>query len=156
MDAEQISGWLSVVDASEYARRLDLPDLIRFMLGTGLRIGEALGVCWSDVDLDLGMLRVERTVIRVRGQGLEASQLKTRSSARVLMLPDWSVRLLESRREQSEGDGPIFPDARGGFRDRNNVAKAYRTVRDGSPYEWVTPHGGLWRPCWTVGERRPG
>jgi integrase len=110
------------------------------MLGTGLRIGEALGVCWSDVDLDLGMLRVERTVIRVRGQGLHAKQLKTRSSARVLMLPDWCVRLLESRREQSEGEGPIFPDARGRFRDRNNVAGAYRKVREGTPYEWVTPH----------------
>ena len=140
MDAQQISGWLSVVDASVYARRWDLPDLIRFMLGTGLRIGEALGVCWSDVDLDLGELRVERTVIRVRGQGLQAKQLKTRSSARVLRLPDWCVRLLESRWEQGEGDGPIFPDARGGFRDRNNVAAAYRKVREGTPYEWVTPH----------------
>lgn len=141
MDAEQITGWLSLVDASEYARRWDLPDLIRFMLGTGLRIGEALGVCWSDVDLDLGMLRVERTVIRVRGKGLQAKQLKTRSSARVLVLPDWCVRLLESRREQVDvDDGPVFPDARGGFRDRNNVAAAYRKVRAGSPYEWVTPH----------------
>ncbi len=83
---------------------------------------------------------VERTVIRVRGQGLRAKELKTRSSARVLMLPDWCVRLLESRREQSEGKGPVFPDARGGFRDRNNVAAAYRKVREGTPYEWVTPH----------------
>jgi integrase len=140
LDAEQISGWLSVVDASEYARRWDLPDLVRFMLGTGLRIGEALGVCWPDVDLDLGTLSVERTVIRVRGRGLQAKRLKTTSSARVLMLPDWCVRLLESRREQVGGDGPIFPDARGGFRDRNNVAGVYRRVREGTSYEWVTPH----------------
>jgi integrase len=110
------------------------------MLGTGLRIGEALGVCWSDVDLDLGTLSVERTVVRIRGKGLQAKGLKTSTSARVLMLPDWCVRLLESRREQVEGDGPIFPDARGGFRDRNIVASAYRKVRDGTPYEWVTPH----------------
>jgi integrase len=141
LDAKQIAGWLSVVDASEYARRWDLPDLIRFMLATGLRIGEALGVCWPDVDLDLGTLNVERTVIRVRGQGLQAKGLKTHSSARVLMLPDWCVRLLENRRDQIGGDeGPIFPDARGGFRDRNNVARAYRRVREGTPYEWVTPH----------------
>ena len=140
MDAEQITGWLSVVDASEYARRWDLPDLIRFMLGTGLLIGEALGVCWPDVDLDLRTLNVERTVIRVRGQGLKAKALKTRSSARVLVLPGRCVRLLESRLEQSEGDGPVFPDVRGGFRDRSNVAAAYRKVREGTPYEWVTPH----------------
>ena len=82
----------------EYTRRWDLPDLIRFMLGTGLLIGEALGVCWPDVDLDLRTLNVERTVIRVRGQGLKAKALKTRSSARVLVLPGRCVRLLETGR----------------------------------------------------------
>jgi integrase len=140
LDVEQVTGWLAVVDSSEYSRRWDLPDLIRFMLGTGVRIGEALGVCWSDIDLDAGLLSVERTVIRVRGQGLLAKSLKTSSSERVLVLPQWCVRLLESRRAQVEGDGPVFPDRRGGFRDRNNVASAYRKVRKGTPYEWVTPH----------------
>lgn len=129
-----------MVDASEHARKWDLPDLVRFMLGTGLRIGEALGVCWPDVDLDSGLLSVERTVIRVRGQGLQAKSLKTSSSERVLVMPQWCVRLLVSRREQVDGKGPIFPDRRGGFRDRNNVATAYRKVRAGTPYEWVTPH----------------
>jgi hypothetical protein len=37
--------------AQASARRRDLPDLVTFMLGTGVRIGEALGVRWCDVDL---------------------------------------------------------------------------------------------------------
>ena len=36
----------------EFARRHDLPELARFMVATGLRLGEALGVTWADVDLD--------------------------------------------------------------------------------------------------------
>ena len=37
-------------------------------------------------------------------------------------------------------DGPVFPDAKGGWRDRSNVGKAFRRVRDGSDFEWVKTH----------------
>jgi integrase len=48
---EEVRRWLAVLDANEYARHKDLPDLVRFLLGTGCRLGEALGVHWEDVDL---------------------------------------------------------------------------------------------------------
>lgn len=35
---------------------------------------------------------------------------------------------------------PVFPDSLGGFRDRNNVERDFRTVRAGTPFEWVVPH----------------
>lgn len=35
---------------------------------TGMRRGEALGLRWSDVDLDAGRLRVVQTVIQVRSK----------------------------------------------------------------------------------------
>lgn len=56
----QIRDWLAILDADEDARRQDLPELARFILAAGLRLGEALGVCWSDVDLARGVLSVER------------------------------------------------------------------------------------------------
>ena len=34
----------------------------------------------------------------------------------------------------------MFPDAGGGYRDRNNVERDYRQVRTGTPFEWVVPH----------------
>ncbi len=37
-------------------------------------------------------------------------------------------------------DGPVFADALGGYRDRNNVGAAFRRARAGTEYEWVTPH----------------
>lgn len=39
--------------AQASARRRDLPDIVTFMLGTGVRIGEALAVRWCDVDLEV-------------------------------------------------------------------------------------------------------
>lgn len=137
----QVRQWLEILDADEFARRHDLPELARFVLATGLRLGEALGVLWEDVDLDRGTLQVERTIIRVRGKGLVASRLKSRSSYRVLVLPGWCVLMLEARRGRlGATEGPVFADAKGGYRDRNNVGAAFRRARAGTEFEWVTPH----------------
>lgn len=141
MTPQEIRAWLGILDADPFARRWDLPKLTRFMLATGVRLGEALGVRWADLDLDAGTVSIERTVIRLRGRGLVASKLKTRASARVLVLPAWCVNLLRARRVRlGVFEGPVFADNRGGYRDRNNVGAAFRTVRTGTAFEWVTPH----------------
>jgi hypothetical protein len=59
--------------------RQDLFDLSAFLLASGHRIGEALAVLWCDVDLDLGVLRVTSTLIRVgrrppEGPGLDTGE----------------------------------------------------------------------------------
>jgi integrase len=132
--------WLSILDRNQFAVRKDLPDLARFLLGTGCRLGEAVGAHWEDVDLDRQLLHVRRTVLRVKGKGLVAKRPKSRSGTRALRLPLWLVGVLRERRGGASADSPIFPDARGGYRDRNNVEKDFRTVRTGTPFEWVVPH----------------
>ena len=72
LSAEEVGRWLALLDADEFAGRLHLPELARFMLATGLRLGEALGITWSDLDLVTGSVTVQRTIIRVQGQGLMA------------------------------------------------------------------------------------
>ena len=57
------------------------------------------------------------------------------------MLPPWSVELLRARRVRMGGfEGPVFPDAKGGWRDRSNVGKVFRAVREGSDFDWVKTH----------------
>jgi integrase len=137
----EVAEWLGILDRSELARQRDLPDVTRFLLGTGCRLGEAVGVRWADIDLDRHLLHVRRTVIRVKGRGLVAKAPKSRSGERVLRMPYWLVVLLRERRERTEDlDVPVFPDTRGGYRDPNNVESAYRKVRAGTAYEWVVPH----------------
>jgi integrase len=68
-------------------------------LTTGLRMGEALGLRWSDVDLDAGTLRVSRQVQRMReGGGLVFSEPKN-ASRRTLELPQRAVEALRSHRK---------------------------------------------------------
>jgi integrase len=140
LTANECKEWVAILDADEYAKRKDLPDLVRFLLGTGCRLGEALGTRWEDVDLERHLLRVERTVIRVEGQGLLAKEPKTRSGTRALRLPLWLVQMLRERKGRLGEEGPVFPDQLGGYRDRNNVERDFRMVRDGTRFDWVVPH----------------
>jgi integrase len=111
------------------------------MPATGLRLGEALGVTWSDVDLSVGTIAVRRTIVRATGKGLVAKRVKSRASERGLLLPPWCLELLRARGVRLGGfEGPVFPDSRGGWRDRSNVGKVFRSVRGGSEFEWVKTH----------------
>lgn len=141
LSVEELRQWLAVLDADEFARRHDLPELARFMVATGVRLGEALGVTWGDVDLVSGTVVVQRTIVRVTGKGLVAKRVKSRASERALLIPPWCVELLKARRVRRGGfEGPVFPDSRGGWRDRSNVGAAFRRVRGGSEFEWVKTH----------------
>ncbi|MEI7055393.1 tyrosine-type recombinase/integrase [Nocardioides sp. CCNWLW239] len=141
LDGHEIRAWLDALDESDYARRHDLPDLARFMLATGVRIGEALGVTWADVDLSAGVVKFERTVYRVKGKGMVARKVKSAASDRPLLLPSWAVSLLKDRRAKLRAfDGPVFPNARGGWRDRNLVQRSIRKVRGGTDFEFLSTH----------------
>ncbi len=141
LTAEECQEWLAILDADPYAVQKDLPDLVRFLLGTGVRIGEAMGVTWDDVDLDQGLLHVRRTIVRVKGVGLVAKSTKSRAGLRVLRIPSWLADVLAKRRPDDGGGAtPVFADANGGLRDRNNIERDFRKVRTGTPFEWVVPH----------------
>jgi integrase len=80
---------------------------------TGMRRGEALGLRWSDVDLDAGRLRVVQTVIQVRSK-VTIGEPKTARGRRPIALDAGTVAVLcEHRRrsvEQRVLVGPAFED----------------------------------------------
>ena len=59
----------------------DLPDLVGFLMATGLRIGEACDLAWNCVDLDAGTVAVRAAAVRVRGQGLVVKTTQTPAPA---------------------------------------------------------------------------
>jgi integrase len=68
----------------------------------GLRMGEALGLKWSDIDLDARTLRVSRQLQRMRGGGLVFSEPKN-ASRRTVDLPQRALEALRRhRKEQME------------------------------------------------------
>jgi integrase len=132
---------LTQLQADEKARRRDLPDLVFFMLATGVRIGEALAVVWSQVDFDAGTVEITSTLVRVKGQGLLRKSTKSRAGERTLPLPTSAVASLRRRfMSGARLDQPLFPDVLGGFRDPANVRRELREARGMESLAWITSH----------------
>ncbi|WP_199432577.1 tyrosine-type recombinase/integrase [Qaidamihabitans albus] len=142
---EERRAWLAQLELDPKAAGKDLPDLTRFMMATGVRIGEALALYWEDVHLDAGTVFVGWTVVRVRGEGLRRTDPKSASGERLLTLPSWALDMLRQRRKVAEAenrppDSPVFPDTYGGLRDPSNTRRALREARGSDGFAWVTSH----------------
>ncbi|WP_371927482.1 tyrosine recombinase XerC [Lentzea sp. HUAS12] len=133
--------WLEMLESDPAAVRKDLPDLSRFMMATGVRIGEALAVYWEDVDFEAGTVDVNYTVIRAGGLGLIRKSTKTEAGERTLPLPRWALDMLRRRRAATLfPNGPVFPNSLGGLRDPSNTRRDIRKARGGDEFAWVTSH----------------
>ena len=130
LDEDERRAWFARLASDPQAVAADLPDLTSFLLGTGARIGEALGLLWSDVDLSNGEIEIRHQVIRVKGQGLVLVATKSAAGERTLRLPRWCAEMLKLRSALGHHrDEPVFGDALGGLRDPNNVRRDLRRAR---------------------------
>ena len=123
----------------------DLPDLVAFLMATGLRIGEACGLTWNTVDLQTGTIEVRAAAVRVRGRGLVVKTTKTDAGTRTLVLPRWCVGMLRERAARLNPDGgqghhPVFPAPLGGWRDPSNTQADLRDAFTAAGFDWVTSH----------------
>lgn len=99
-----------VLTASEQSRLLlfirkeqykNVEPALTVLLGTGLRIGELLGLKWEDLDLESEekTLTVKRTLVRIRDKKIFAFQdPKTASGARTIPLQDYVVNALKRQK----------------------------------------------------------
>jgi integrase len=74
-----------------------LEPLFLLLAGTGLRWSEAAALTWKDLDLEAGLVRVERSLHRVRGEWVTTPP-KTAAGARTVSLPPQVVQALRRHR----------------------------------------------------------
>jgi integrase len=75
----------AILEPDQLARLLDHAGnyrLLDFLAHTGLRIGEALGLTWADIDLAAGLIRVHRQL----GRDRQHAPLKTEAAKRDVVL----------------------------------------------------------------------
>ena len=82
-------------------------------LATGLRRGELLGLKWTDVDLDRGVLKIQRAILRQNGKVVEAP-LKTKNAYRTLPLSADAIDVLMQQRRKTGNSEWVFPSPTGG------------------------------------------
>jgi integrase len=142
------------------ARVLDVAEACRFvvaaqgdryealwvvLLTSGLRLGEALGLEWADVDLDRGSLAVRQAVSEVRGPS-RVGALKTRGSRRRIELGALAVAALRRRKTavESEAHGSkfIFTTTTGGHPKRSPLRQRhFAPVCQAAGITGLTIHG---------------
>jgi integrase len=127
-----------------------LESLFRVMLATGLRRGEALGLHWSDVDLDARLLRVRWTLSRT-SQGLQLDEPKTDKSRRTVPLPRSAIEALRTHRTRQLAEqhtaagawqkhGLVFTTEIGTPLEPRNVLRRFEVLAERAGLRGVTLH----------------
>lgn len=115
-------------------------DVIDFLIGTGARASEVLGLCWEDVHLDgdVPFVTIRQQVIREKERGLVLAPTKERDVRR-LALPGFAVSML-TRRQGLPGNewGAVFTNVRNNLIDPSNMRKVWRDLFRESDWSWVT------------------
>jgi len=136
---------LAYVDTDKVAVGADLPDLIRFAMGSGLRIGELCAVRWIDLNLDgipvvtendmrlVPVVAVRQNVYPVKGKGLAVHGGKTATALRIVPLPELVTTRLRARHHGDENsEWPVFAaagrDGQPTYRWPSNVRRSVRAV----------------------------
>lgn len=134
----------SVLSPEQAAKLLDgvatmrLGALYITALTLGLRLGEALGLQWADVDLNKGTLTVRRALQRIGGKAAFVEP-KSRTSRRTVKLPAVTLAVLKDHRKRQleerlrikgewNPDSLVFCNYRGGPLNPSTTTRTFRQV----------------------------
>ena len=109
------------------ARDSGVYELYYLDLATGLRRGELLGLKWTDIDLDRGVLKIQRAISRQNGKVVEAP-LKTKNAYRTLPLSADAIDVLMQQRRKTGNSEWVFPSPTGGPMSPDSVLHMLQRV----------------------------
>lgn len=93
LNKEQVGRFLKAArESSSFA-------LYHLALVTGMRMGELLGLKWSDIDFESGLISVQRQRQYVPGEGITLVEPKTRYGRRTIKVGDMSLQILLAHRK---------------------------------------------------------
>ena len=107
LTADQLSAFF------QEARDSGVYELYYLDLATGLRRGELLDLKWTDVDLDRGVLKIQRAISRQNGKVVE-TPLKTKNAYRTLPLSADAISVLKMQKCKVGNSEWVFPSPIGG------------------------------------------
>ena len=121
LTADQLSAFF------QEAKDSGVYELYYLDLATGLRRGELLGLKWTDVDLDRGVLKIQRAISRQNGKVVEAP-LKTNNAYRTLPLSADAIDVLKMQKCKVGNSEWVFPSPTGGPMSPDSVLHMLQRV----------------------------
>jgi integrase len=105
MTAEQAQAFLKAADEGPHGCWL------AFLLATGCRPGESQALKWADLNLQVGVVTIQRNLVRLAKSVWQFGEPKTASGRRTIPLSRGMInRLNDHRREQNEARLKAGPD----------------------------------------------
>jgi integrase len=140
-DEARASAWtpheVATILATAKSTARDVYGVCLFQYSTGCRIGEALAVRWSAVDLERG-----RVTIRLRIHAGEIGPVKTANSLRTIPIPQQLIDYLRERPQRSEWVFGSPSNRKRHWRDED-YQEAWRKLRKGLDIRQLGTHA--WR-----------
>lgn len=96
-ELKQFLTYLGSLDLSRYDNLFDYV-LYKLLLATGCRIGEALALTWSDIDLEAGTVKVTKTLNRYQ----ETNTPKSKAGVRDIEIDRATVLLLQQYKNRQQ------------------------------------------------------
>lgn len=121
--------YLTIEDQKSYSKLFTVGGYYHFLfvLQTGLRMGEMMGLKWSDIDFENRTLHVQRTIFWKKSMTAETPP-KSEAGDRIIPLTAEAIRLLNLQRMKNESL-PCIPSE---FKDRVFLSKVGKPITDES------------------------
>ena len=156
IDSSERNNYLSATDAKRLMELVapysTFNTIIKLLLLTGLRSGEALGLTWDKIDFENKTIFVDKTLTYVTGHYF-LSTPKTPMSIRKIVIDDATVQMLQEHKAEQDKQKKIigsawlepeavFTSATGHFYDRSLLNTQFRRFMSRHPeLHRVTIHG---------------
>jgi integrase len=117
-------------------------ELATFMILTGCRVGESVGLMWDCVDLDMRLVRISRTVFwdHWTRRPILQNTTKTEESTRTIVLPELLIEMLRQKRERDGIEGPVFKNRDGELIKYNAIQSAFNSGFKALNLPWRSTH----------------
>ena len=142
----------------EKAKETYMGDMYIFDLCTGMRLGELLGLKWSDIDFEKDQLHIKRTIFKAKDPDnpedswhLDFGPPKTPASQRTIPLHQTAIKLLADVFEQQEinkatagaayeDNDLVFCTKLGRPQDPINMCRTFYRICDKAGISGFSPH----------------
>ena len=142
---------MELADVSKFVKVLRTNEIygpvILFMLATGTRVGEAIGLRWRDIDFQSETVRIQGQLQRVKGKGMVYSAETKTGQARTISLPASIVLMLKDmfgantigERDQ-DPEGIVFLNSAGGRMDSQGISRRMKLISKHAGVSPPSPH----------------
>ncbi len=120
-----------------------------FLLSTGIRVGEALALKWSDIDFEKSIVHINKNVALVKNRDAQKNDkryvvveqtAKTRSGIRIVPLNNLAVSSLEKLKKINGNFEFVLANSKGGYTLHKNLDRVFKNILENCGLEKTGIH----------------